>query len=250
MNRWTERLRRALEALGYTVHRWPTNRFDGMRDALALLRMAGYAPRVVIDCGANRGDWSRLARSVFPHAAFHLVEPQPACASLLSELAARTPGIFVHPVAVTEPGVTHVRMVGGGWTGGGTGAFVACPVEVGTDEVRCPATTLDSLLADRVTRADRALLKLDLEGHEISALSGGTRLLASTEVVLTEVQFYEIESNGRAAFGDIMKFLHDRGFELYDFACLSPRPRDRRLRIGDVFFVQHDSPLLGDRSWA
>src|SRR5262249_4795414 len=43
MGRWSARGRAAMERLGYTIHRWPTNRFDGMRDALFLLRRRGYS---------------------------------------------------------------------------------------------------------------------------------------------------------------------------------------------------------------
>jgi hypothetical protein len=140
-------------------------------------------------------------------------------------------------------------MIGGGEKGGGTGAWVARPGEVASGEVECPATMLDALLADRVARADRALLKLDLEGHEVPALQGASRLLQAVEVVLTELQFYEINDNGRLIFADVLNFLRERGFELYDFACLSQRPRGMRLRMGDVVFVRRDSPLLTDRSW-
>jgi FkbM family methyltransferase len=250
MSLWKERLRYGFGALGFTVHRWPANRFDGLHDALALLRASGYAPKVVIDCGANLGQWARVAHSVFPAAALHLVEPQPACAPRLRALVARTPGWCFHPMAVTEPGIGRVRMIGGGAEGGGSGAFVGWAGESASDEVECPATTLDDLFAERVARADRALLKLDLEGHEISALSGGSRLLSNTEVVLTEMHFYEIERNGRPLMTDLVEFLDKRGFELHDFACLSSRPRDRRLRTGDAIFVQRDSPLAADRSWA
>jgi len=68
-------LRRVLGLVGYSLHRWPTNRFDGVQDALLLLRRSGY----IIDAGANVGNWTRMARSVFRDATIHLVEPQPAC---------------------------------------------------------------------------------------------------------------------------------------------------------------------------
>jgi hypothetical protein len=141
-------------------------------------------------------------------------------------------------------------MIGGGVRRGGSGAFVALRGEAAPDEIECPATTLDELFAERVTPADRALLKLDLEGHEVSALSGAARLLSSIEVVLSEVHFYEVERNGRPLMTDVLAFLGKRGFELYDFACLNSRPRDGRLRTGDAIFVQRWSPLAGDRSWA
>jgi FkbM family methyltransferase len=225
------------------------NRFDGMRDALILLKLRSYAPKIVIDCGANVGQWSRLAMSVFPHATFQLIEPQPACAGALRELAGRAGRARVHTLAVTEPGVTQVRMIGGGDEGGGTGAWVALPGEAAIGEIVCPATTLDELLAAEVAPGDRSLLKLDLEGHELTALKGGKRLLEAVEVILTEFQFFETNWNGRPRFGSLLQALNAEGFELYDFACLSQRTRDQRLRMGDAIFVRRGSPLLADEAW-
>jgi len=83
----------------------------------------------------------------------------------------------------------------------------------------------------------------------LSALRGAARLLGVVEVVLTEFQFFETNGNGRPTFGGYLGALDARGFELYDFACLSPRPRDQRLRMGDAVFVRRGSPLLEDESW-
>ena len=249
MTAWRESIREAFELLGYTVHRWPANRFHGMRDALRLLRRANYSPRVIIDGGANMGTWTRMARAIFSGATFHLIEPQPACRRPLEDIVRSSPGFVCHPVALTEPGVARVRLIGGGEAGGGTGAWVATHGERGPDEVECAAATLDSLLADCVTREDRGLLKLDLEGYELQALRGAARLLGVLEVVVSEVQFFDVTADSRPVFADVLRFLGECGFELYDFASLSPRPRDGRLKMGDVVFVRRDSPLLADRSW-
>ena len=220
-----------------------------MDETLLLLRGFGYSPKVIIDGGANMGAWTRMAHAIFPQATIHLIEPQAACAPILGNLVYHTPGLIFHGTAITEPGIARVRLLGGGPDGGSTGARVAGRCEQGDDEVQCSATTLDALLADRIAAGDRALLKLDLEGHELSALRGSPRLLEVVEVVLTELQFFEINDNGRPVFADILNFLREGGFELYDFACLSQRPRDMRLRMGDVVFVRRGSALLADRSW-
>src|SRR5262249_12223446 len=125
----------------------------------------------------------------------------------------------------------------------------ARPGETGSGELHCPATTLDALLADRLTRADRTLLKLDLEGHELPALRGAARVLDVVEVIVTEAQFFEINDNGRPCFADVLDCLRARHSALYDIAALSPRPRDHRLRLGDAIFAHDTSPLLSDRSW-
>lgn len=80
----------AASHVGLTLHRWPANRFDAMTDALLLLRDRGFNPRVVIDVGANVGTWTDLAKSVFPEARFHLVEPQTACSAALQRFSRST----------------------------------------------------------------------------------------------------------------------------------------------------------------
>lgn len=247
-----EFVRQLFQWLGFRITRdRPTNRYQAIDETLLLMRDRGYRPRVVIDGGANMGVWTTMARKVFPDAAYHLIEPQPACAAELRRLVERTPGLHLHSVALSRPGVEQVRMIGGGPDGGGTGAWVAEPGETipGDKEYEVPAVTLDGLLESRVTQADRALLKMDMEGHEMTALQGGERLLGVVEVILSEVSFFDINHRGRPLFSDFLAFLRQRGFELYDFTALSGRPRDLRLRQGDVVFVRQDSPLLTDCSW-
>jgi len=251
-------LRRVLALLGYAVHRWPANRFDAMGDALALLAASGYRPRVIVDAGAHLGRWARLAHSTFPEALLHLIEPQPRCHSALGALAREIGRVTIHRVAVTEPGIASVWMIGGDAADGTGGritridaadherAATAAAVAAG---VECPAATLDALLADSVSREDRALLKLDLEGHEMPALGGARRLLDAVEVVVAEVPLFEIDGVARPVLADVQGFLRERGFDLYDVAALSGRPRDRRLRLADLVFARRDSALCADRSW-
>ncbi len=220
-----------------------------MSEALEMMRQRGYAPRVVIDGGANLGQWATLASAVFPQAVFNLIEPQPRCQEHLR--ATLTPPRFhVHPFALTAPGVGRIRLASAGGEGISTGAFVtdrewAADVDI----LEAPATTLDELLADSVTAADRALLKLDLEGHELAALQGATTLLDRVEAVVIEVSFYDIFNQGRPLFAEILDRLTRAGFVLYDFAALYPRARDQRLRMADAILVRTGSPLLDDVSW-
>lgn len=252
---WLRRLaKRSLERLGYRVSRAPANRFQAMEETLGQLAGRGYRPRVVIDGGANRGEWARVAHAVFPNAALHLVEPQIACAPELEELVRRLPaGSLLHPVALTAPGTDRVLLHGSGtgaWVTPIGGASSTGPAGDPPQDLACPASTLDALFADRVGPTDRALLKLDLEGHELTALRGSVALLARIEVIVAEVSFYPIEGAEHNGLVPLAAHLAKRGFELHDFASLSGRRRDHRLRQGDALFVSVDSPLSADRSWA
>src|SRR4051812_36011540 len=98
-----------------------------MDDGIELLYRAGFRPDVVIDVGANRGVWTAVARTFFPDATYHLVEPQHGCVQVLHALASRTPNVHVHGTAATRPGVTTVVMAGGGAGHDGGGNLVLEP---------------------------------------------------------------------------------------------------------------------------
>jgi len=117
-------VKRCLRRLGLVVQRWPATRFSATDAALALLRRNGFQPDVVIDVGANRGQWTSMARETFPDAVYHLVEPQHGCLPLLKQMAEGSPRIQVHATALSRPGVPTVVMVGGGNDQAGTGNFI------------------------------------------------------------------------------------------------------------------------------
>ena len=120
-------------------------------------------------------------------------------------------------------------------------------LEPGPNSIEVAKITLDNLLENRLTREDRALLKLDLQGFELYALRGASVALQSVEVVLTEVSFFA--QAYEPSISQLIGFLDQSGFELYDVAALTARQRDNRLHQGDFVFVRKDSPLAADRQW-
>ena len=111
--------RQTFHRMGYRITGiGPPNRFNAMGEALTTRKELGYAPKIVIDGGANMGQWTRMARRIFSNAEIHMVEPQPACARVLKNLVSRDPNLRFHPVALTEPGISNVRMIGIGENGG------------------------------------------------------------------------------------------------------------------------------------
>jgi len=247
------RLGRFVNALlgraGLVVRRARTeHRFDAMPQVLQGLAETGFLPTVVVDVGANAGQWARLAREAFPAAHLHLVEPQRGLHARLRQWAGQSGPVTLHAVAATGPGVTSVRLAGGG-AGDSTGAWVAGPAHEAPADV-VPASTLDALVVPRLADADVVLLKLDVEGHEIEVLRGARALLARTAVVICEVTFYDVDHHGHPLVKDLVAALDASGFDLFDIAALAGRPRDGRLRSGDAVFVARAHALAQDVRWA
>ena len=236
-----------LRRSGFILHRWPGTRFDAMEDALQLLRMSGFQPDVILDIGANHGQWATRASEIFPDAEYHLVEPQRGCAESLRKMEAANPKVHVHRLVMTRPNVSSVLMAGGGEHEDLGGNFVVTPHDSVPDPISFPATSVDVHFAS--LPGGRLLMKLDVEGHELAVLEGATATLQRVEVIVAEFWMYRIWGKEMTTLPDMIQWMKDAGFELYDFAALVARRRDNRLRGGDVIFVRRDSPLVKDLSW-
>lgn len=89
------------------------------------------------------------------------------------------------------------------------------PVSTTTVEL----TTLDDwAAAEGVDAID--FIKLDTQGSELGILEGAERCLKAVRVLKTEVSFNEMYC-GQCLFGDVDRFLRDRGFVLWRFSNLT-----------------------------
>jgi FkbM family methyltransferase len=122
-------------------------------------------------------------------------------------------------------------------------------------------TQIDTVRLDDVTDADRAdYLKIDVQGATLLVLENATKVLESTLVVHTEVEFVEIYT-GQPLFGDVANVLASRGFEFHhfcDFGAARELSADEGFAIGqspsrhlwsDAVFVPNAERLdeMGER---
>ncbi len=111
---------------------------------------------------------------------------------------------------------------------------LACATTTGT--VPIELTTLDDWCDENaVERVD--VMKLDIQGGELDALRGATRILRSVRAREVEVEFNPIYE-GQPLFGDVDAFLRSRGFVLWRLGSLThytDRPGRGPSPAADVF---------------
>jgi FkbM family methyltransferase len=159
------------------------NRSFCYEDELELLfRDSVDVDYTLLDCGANFGYWSVLVSSA-PYGAHNAIaiEPSSQNFAILANNAAINGNRF-------EPMKCAIGAARGTARLSGTKheAFsIAGDAGGGGEEV--PVIALDNLLDDGKLSADgKYLVKLDVEGVEIEAIKGGTRLLQGDSVLLCE----------------------------------------------------------------
>jgi FkbM family methyltransferase len=94
---------------------------------------------------------------------------------------------------------------------------LACASEVGTSKI-CVTTLDEWSAANGVSGID--FIKLDTQGAELDVLRGGEHALDSVRALEVEVEFNPIYLN-QPLFGEVDKFLRDRGFVLWKLSTLA-----------------------------
>lgn len=215
-----------------------------MEDALAHLVKKGFRPMAVLDAGAHRGYWSELANYFFPDAQFFLIEPVSANEPGLKELCAAKPTFQYHMVAVGDQAGEQVMNVTPELT---ASSLLPMGTEWQAQGEKVRVVTLDSLLEQGLIQPPQ-LVKMDLQGYELKALDGGSRLFDSAEVFILEALLYEIMP-GAPIFHEIVDYMARRGYVVFDFAGHLLREFEKDLGMLDVVFVKKSSPLVASKRW-
>jgi FkbM family methyltransferase len=168
---------------------------------------------VVIDCGANRGTWTRELRRYLgtDNGQWIAIEPDPENVQRLGSL----PNIEIIQAAVGER-AEELQLYSNG-----SGSEWASLHERNDSfaqghqfSVRTvPVITIDSVLADKgIDHVD--FMKMDIEGHELFALRGAIHSLSERRIKALSFEFGSGNVNSRTFFRDFWDLLNPLGFEL------------------------------------
>ena len=217
-------------------------------ERLKLAKKNGFSPMVILDGGAFKGLWTKQAAELFPGAQFILVEPNP---TLLPDIGQSIRGITPTPILVEAA-------LGDNKGRGALNLWQNADVEAGASllqHVQGPArqqiqVNLDTIdhIAER-TGLTIDLLKLDLQGGELAALRGAGKSLAQVELAVIEFSCLAAYID-RTTPRDLLNFMYERDFCLYDIVGLADRPYDGALMGGDFIFVKNTSALRAHKGWA
>jgi FkbM family methyltransferase len=194
----------------------------------------------VIDVGANRGQFALFAARRFPDASLICFEPLPDARLRLERALGDRARLRLSEFAVSDttgPAQFHVAMAddSSSLLPIGSRQRDAFP---GTRE-RCVITVQVRRLDDVLTADELVgptLMKVDVQGSELSVLEGAEQLLASVDALLVEASFVELY-DGQALAGDVVEHLHGRRFTCRGVWSVAYGPRNECLQ-GDFLFAR------------
>lgn len=198
---------------------------------------------VIVDLGANVGDWTAAVLEIAPRARVIAVEPAPGPRRELGSRFGADPRVSIDPRAVAgSAGVADFFVTDHNHNSsirrphesvddhyGGIGAWRV------VERIKVVTTTVDELVGEQ----DVSVLKIDVQGLEREVLWGARRALNRTGAVLLEVTLTS-HYEGDATFPSLHERMTELGFELIGLskpfrsvrgavlwldACYTPAPR-------------------------
>jgi len=211
------------------------------------LKARGLTCQTILDVGANRTMWSRMAKKIYPEANFVLIEPQIEMKDDLEQFCREFKGsVYFLAGAGAEKGRLTLTI----WDDLDGSTFALEPDEnlKKTGKQReVEIITIDDLI-DSGKIDNPELIKLDIQGFELEALKGAQKTFGYTEVYILEVSLFQFWSSDTPIFSDVVNFMLERDYVVYDFAGFWRRPLDGALGQCDVCFVKRNGFLRSSQS--
>jgi FkbM family methyltransferase len=252
-------IRKLLQSVGWDLVKWspPVPVLPGsdkrpvgnMRTLLEDLKYRGLHADWILDVGANATTWSNLALQVFPSSKVFMIEPQLEMEARLQEFSRNHAGSsYILAGAGAQKGLLTLTV----WDDLAGSSLLpnADPELVKAGKQReIPIVTIDQLIEEGKIAIPQ-IIKLDIQGFELEALKGATKTFGVTEAYIMETSLIPFaDVPGMPVLAEVISFMKDRGYEVYDFGGFLRRPLDGALAQCDICFVRSNGMFRKSNNW-
>lgn len=218
----------------------PTRTFNQFFEHVKSL---GFTPGTIIDVGAARGT-PDLYRS-FPDAYLVLFEPLPDFVPELEKIVSKRKGEYHICALMSESGSSTILKSADKF-----GSSMMHKIEDEHDQRLVPVevNTLDEMIKPELQSP--MILKTDCQGGDFDVIRGGNETLQKCEIVVMEISLFQFWGGHHPKPLEILNYMNERGFVLYDFLDGLFRPYDNALGQLDMVFVRENGIFRKSQQWA
>jgi FkbM family methyltransferase len=218
-----------------------------IRQFLEDVSARGFHPRGIIDVGANRGNWTIMAKEIFPDANVIMIEPLDEMKEILENLCRTHEDLeYIKAGAGKESGEL-VQTIWEDLVGSSFLPIVDDEKIKRGKQRKTRIVAIDDILKDKSSFFPD-LVKLDVQGFELEAIKGGQSLFGKTELFIMETSLYCF-MEGTPTTADCIAFMNERGYDLYDVTDFLRRPKDGALGQIDLAFALRGGRLNHSNNW-
>jgi FkbM family methyltransferase len=218
--------------------------FDVLDPKLDFAKKRGLKINTVVDGGAAEGEFLGRIKAVYPDAAVLCIEPREDAHVSLKNHQRRFSNVHLAQVLIGPNEGTVPYNV----SDTQSSVLPNSQGEKFGETKLAPMTTIDALV-QKLGLPWPDLIKLDLQGFELEALRGAQECMKHAQALLLELSFLPLQK-GMPLAGEVIAYVGERGFVIYDIPALWLRPLDGALAQGDFLFLKRDHPLRADARWS
>ncbi len=194
------------------------------------LDMGDIKVRSVLDIGANKGEWTAAARTVWPNAEYLLIDGNPECWYWLNSINER----FSIALLSDTEGESEFWYSARLQMCTGASVFREQTDYYSDEYARCvilPTRKLDDLLL----REPFDLIKMDVQGSELRVIRGGVETIRHARALILETSLIEY-NKGAPLHEEIIDVLSRHDF--YPKVILGHHTQEGRVIQQDVLFTR------------
>ena len=188
---------------------------------LYFLQKIGLENPIIFDVGANEGQYARECILQNPAAVVHSFEPSITAFSILQSNSHGYPNWFVHNIGMgSSPSTMKLYFDS---PGSASASLVKKEDVSGVIQTHDFELVAIQTLNDFISKNQNLVpdvLKIDIEGFELSCLQGSLDYLHSIKVV--QFEFGQINIDSRVFFRDYWNFFSERGFSIFRVTSKNP----------------------------
>jgi FkbM family methyltransferase len=227
--------------LGYSLQK--IRRSEEESDVLYMtLKLAN--PTLVLDCGANKGDFSKTIRKIGYKGPIWCFEPNRDCVNKLNSIAEYDTQLRVFPIGTGSSEQKLELQVAG--KDGNMGSLLPHTSLMAErfrsayvrDKYEVTIKRLDSILdSQAVNKTERIFLKMDTQGYDCETFKGLGDRVNQVVAVKTELSVHQIYK-GSPSHWEMLDLLREHDFEPILFSTIS-RNFDGKMIEYDALFVRN-----------